>query len=60
MSFIKEHTDYDFIEKYPKVKQWQKALLETGLADKSVSEDFIEKFTGFYLSDQTYLGRGGK
>ncbi|WP_216700252.1 hypothetical protein [[Leptolyngbya] sp. PCC 7376] len=38
----------------------QKQLLETGLAEKSVSEDFEEKFAAFYLSEQTYLGQCAK
>lgn len=55
---IKQHTGYDFLENFPKVQKWQTALLNTGIADRSVPEDFIEKFTGFYLSDGTYLGQG--
>lgn len=51
---------YDFLDGYPKVKAWQSAILNTGLAEKSVSEDFEEKFSNFYLSDQTYLGAGEK
>lgn len=57
-SVIQKYSKYDFLEKYPKVKAWQKALLESGLAEKSVPEDFVEAFTGFYLSDSTYLGAG--
>jgi len=55
---INKHSCYDFLDGYPKVKSWQSALLETGLAEKSVSEDFIESFSNFYLSDVTYLGAG--
>ncbi|WP_062263700.1 glutathione S-transferase family protein [Endozoicomonas arenosclerae] len=54
---IQENTGYDFLAFYPKTKVWQKNLLATGLAEKTVSEDFIEKFTGFYLSEETFLGR---
>lgn len=53
---IESYTGYDFIEQFPKVKAWQSALLNTGLADKSVAEDFEKAFTGFYLSDKTFLG----
>ncbi len=54
---IQVNTGYDFLAFYPKTKAWQKSLLATGLAEKSVSDDFIEKFTGFYLSEETFLGR---
>ncbi len=55
---IREHTNYDFLENYPKVQAWQSALMATGLACKSVSSDFEESFSGFYLSDSTFLGKG--
>jgi glutathione S-transferase len=57
-AIIENRTSYDFLGKYPKVKSWQKALMSTGLAEKSVSEDFEEAFSGFYLSDSTFLGKG--
>ena len=34
--------------------------MATGLAEKSVSTDFEDTFAKFYLSDQTFLGKGGK
>lgn len=37
-SIIEKNTCYDFVSKYPKVKQWQSALLESGLAEKSVAD----------------------
>ncbi len=55
---IEKYARFDFLENYPKVKAWQKALLASGLAEKSVPEDFEEAFTEFYLSDSTYLGTG--
>ncbi|MEM7060228.1 MAG: glutathione S-transferase family protein [Pseudomonadota bacterium] len=55
---IERHTGYDFVGERPKLKAWQSRLMETGLAEKSVPADFEEAFSGFYLSDQTYLGRG--
>lgn len=55
-AIIAERSGYDFIAGFPKVKAWQKALLETGLAEKSVPEDFIARFSEFYLSEETYLG----
>ncbi len=57
-SIIEKNTCYDFVSKYPKVKQWQSALLESGLAEKSVGDDFEKAFTNFYLSDNTFLGKG--
>ncbi|WP_412555121.1 glutathione S-transferase family protein [Shimia sp. MIT1388] len=57
---ITDHTGYDFLEGRPKTQAWQAAIMETGLAQKAVSEDFEEAFTSFYLADVTYLGRGMK
>ena len=37
---------------------WQQALLATGIPQKSVSEDFLARFTDFYLAERTWLGRG--
>ena len=54
---IKAHSGYDLLEGFPKVIAWQAALLTTGLAEKSVAEDFEETFTRFYLSEKTYLGQ---
>lgn len=54
---VERHSCYDFIGDRPKLKLWKKTLLETGLAEKSVSEDFEDAFSAFYLSDQTYLGQ---
>ena len=53
---IARRTGYDFVGNYPRVKAWQAALLETGLAEKSVSDDFEQRFADFYLSDETWLG----
>jgi len=57
-AIIEQHTDYDFLEKYPRVKAWQSALMVTGLAEKSVSSDFDDSFSGYYLSDKTFLRKG--
>ena len=54
---IQKHSKYNFLAGYPKVKAWQEALLETGLAKASVAPDFEEAFTDFYLSAETYLGQ---
>ena len=55
---IERRSGYDFIGDRPKLKAWQKTLMATGLAEKSVAPDFEDAFAEFYLSDQTYLGRG--
>ncbi|MES9826382.1 MAG: glutathione S-transferase family protein [Candidatus Thiodiazotropha endolucinida] len=55
---IERYTGYDLIQGYPKMKAWQASFIESGLAEKSVPEDFETVFTGFYLSDKTYLGTG--
>ncbi|MEM7145338.1 MAG: glutathione S-transferase family protein [Verrucomicrobiota bacterium] len=56
-SLIKKHSDYDFLAGYPKLQAWREAVLATGIHKNSVSEDFEDVFTGFYLSDETFLGR---
>lgn len=55
---IEQRSGYDFIGNRPKLKAWQDTLMRTGLPAKSVDKDFVEAFSDFYLSDQTYLGRG--
>jgi len=55
---IKRHTCFDMLEGLPKVQTWQQTLVATGLAEKSVEANFEDAFTGFYLSDETYLGAG--
>lgn len=57
-ALIEQHTGYDFLADYPLVKKWQHHLVATGLAEKSVADDFETTFTGFYLSDSTFLGGG--
>ena len=57
---IEKRAGYDFIGDRPKLKALQKQLMDTGLAEKSVAPDFEGAFAKFYLSDQTFLGRGGK
>ncbi|MEM7194318.1 MAG: glutathione S-transferase family protein [Pseudomonadota bacterium] len=55
---IKRRSCYDFVGEYPRVKAWQVALLNTGLAARSVPENFEDAFSSFYLSDETFLGSG--
>ena len=51
---VERRTGYDFIGDRTKLKTWQKQLMSTGLAEKSVASDFEDAFAAFYLSDQTY------
>ncbi|MDN3616264.1 MAG: glutathione S-transferase family protein [Vibrio gallaecicus] len=53
-SVIKNHSGYDMLDGFPKVQKWQAALIESGLTAKTVPADFVEKFSGFYLTN-TYL-----
>ena len=55
---IRKHSGYDFTAAHPRLQRWQKSLLATGLAERSVASDFEQAFTGFYLSEETSLGRG--
>ncbi|MEZ9438860.1 MULTISPECIES: glutathione S-transferase family protein [Vibrio] len=48
---IKERSGFDMLESFPKVQRWQAALIESGLTDKTVPADFIDKFSGFYLTN---------
>lgn len=57
---IERRASFDFLGDRPKLKKWQRALLETGLAERSVAPDFEDAFSAFYLSDATFLGRGPK
>ncbi len=57
-ALIERHTGYDFLAGYPLVKEWQRHLMNTGLAEKSVADGFESAFTGFYLSESTFLGNG--
>lgn len=57
-AIVERHSGYDFIGQRPKLKRWQESLLANDLAERSVAADFEEAFSAFYLSDETYLGRG--
>ena len=56
-ALIKNFTGFDFLEGYPKVIQWQQALLHTDVLKNSVPEMFEEYFVQFYLNEERYLGR---
>ncbi len=55
-AIVQQYNCYDFFDKYPNIKLWQRGLLNTGLAEASIADDFKEKFVDFYLSEKTYLG----
>ena len=55
---VAERSGHDMLADYPKVKAWQKSLAATGIPQKSVPEDFLQKFSDFYLAERTWLGRG--
>ncbi|WP_170430965.1 glutathione S-transferase family protein [Ruegeria arenilitoris] len=57
-AIVADHSGHDMLAEYPRVKAWQQALLATGIAQKSVSDDFDARFADFYLADRTWLGRG--
>lgn len=57
---VERSSGYDFLGDRPKLKSWQKNLMASGLAEKSVAPDFEEVFSAYYLSDKTFLGRGAE
>lgn len=57
-AIVADHSGHDMLADYPKVKAWQQALLATGIPQKTVSKDFVTRFTDFYLAERTWLGRG--
>lgn len=56
-AIVKEHSGFDMLCGLPKAQAWQKALLESGLAEKSVAAEFNQKFKDFYLTN-TFLAEG--
>ncbi|MEM7136097.1 MAG: glutathione S-transferase family protein [Myxococcota bacterium] len=56
---VRRHSGYDFLAEFPKARAWQAALMKTGVPAKSVAGDFEDRFSEFYLSERTYLGRQG-
>lgn len=56
-AIVEGHCGWDLLDGLPQAKRWQEALLGTGLAERSVAEDFEERFAAFYLSGTTHLGR---
>ncbi len=56
-AIVKAHSGYDFFCGLPKMQAWQQNILESGLVEKTVSEDFDTLFSNFYLTN-TYLAEG--
>lgn len=54
---IKRYSGFDYLKGHPILQDWQAAVMATGIPEKSVSEDFEERFTAFYLSEKTCLGQ---
>ena len=59
-AIIERCSSYDFLAGLPRVKEWQSAVVATGIPQASVSEDFEERFTAFYLAESTYIGQLAK
>ena len=59
-AIIERCSGYDFLADFPRVKAWQNAVINTGIPQASVSEDFEGRFTAFYLAESTYLGQQAK
>ncbi len=53
---IFKHTGYNLLAGNPKVILWQQGIMQTSIPQKSVSADFENAFSSFYLSKDTYLG----
>ncbi|MEM9451197.1 MAG: glutathione S-transferase family protein [Cyanobacteria bacterium P01_E01_bin.6] len=54
---IKRRSGYDFLADFPRLKAWRATVMSTGIPAASVSEDFEDRFSAFYLADTTYLGQ---
>ena len=54
---VRESAGVDMLAGFPKMQAWQHALMATGLAERSVVDDFEQGFGDFYLAEHTYLGR---
>ena len=56
-ALIARRSGYDFLEKYSRAQAWRGSVMATGIPQASVSEDFEDKFSAFYLTESTYLGQ---
>ncbi|WP_087020714.1 glutathione S-transferase family protein [Thaumasiovibrio subtropicus] len=53
-AIVKAHSGYDFLCGLPKMQAWQEHVMASGIAEKTVSEDFLSRFSQYYLTN-TYL-----
>ncbi|WP_394497769.1 glutathione S-transferase family protein [Shewanella sp. ENK2] len=56
-NIVKQKTGQDMLCGLPKVQAWQQAVMASGLIEKTVANDFTEKFADFYLTN-TFLAEG--
>lgn len=56
-SIVQQKTGFDFFCQLPKVIAWQENIVNLNLIKQSVSEDFVERFSDFYLTN-TFLSGG--
>ncbi|MCW1890337.1 glutathione S-transferase family protein [Vibrio chagasii] len=42
------------LEGFPKVQAWQTALIKSGLTEKTLPQDFVEKFSGFLFNEYLF------
>jgi len=56
-AIVERASGFDFLAGFIKLKAWQTSLLATGLAERSVSEQFDEAFSSFYLAENSWLGQ---
>ncbi|MEM7249484.1 MAG: glutathione S-transferase family protein [Acidobacteriota bacterium] len=55
---IERKTGHDFLGDRSKLSSWRERLMGTALVEASVAPDFEDVFSAFYLSEETFLGRG--
>ena len=56
-AIIKAQSGFDFLATLPKMQKWQRALLQSGLTEKSVADNFEPKFIDFYLTNTFLAGK---
>ena len=53
---IEQCAGIDFLQGFPKTKQWQTELLKVDALIRSAPEGFVSEFANLYLNENTYLG----
>jgi glutathione S-transferase len=59
-AIVAEKSGYNFLLDLPRAKRWQAAIMATDIPAKSIPEDFVERFSAFYLPEKTHLGQLAK